>query len=195
MPAPTLPSDPEQLDPDGDPGEGGGRRRVGSIAAAVVLLGILGMWGFILVYHLSGQWRDETPGRLESPAYGEQAELVCSATLAQIDQLPPAFEASDAAERADVVDRSDAELTAMVDELTALAPLAGDEQPVVDEWLADWRTYIADRADYADRLRDDPDARFYVTQSDRDNRQITQAIDRFANVNGMPSCLALNDLG
>lgn len=169
-------------------------RRAGRVVVVGVVLALLAMWGYIFVYHLSGQWRDETPGRLEDPAFGAAAEEVCADALERIDQLPPAFSASDAAERARVVATSNEILDDMIDQLEGLVPSAGAGRPAVEEWLDDWRTYVEDRRDFARRLAEDPDARFYVTQSDRDNRQITQAIDRFANINGMPSCLALNDL-
>lgn len=189
MTAPSLPS-------DGPPGGAGRRRRgVGRTLAVASAVFVLGMWAYVLVYHASGRWRDETPGRIADPAYGVQAEATCTAALDRVDLLPPAFTAADAAERADTLEASDAILADMLRELEAHVPLAGDDQPIVEEWLADWKTYLADRADFAVRLRQDPDARFYVTQSERDRRQITVAIDRFAKINAMPSCMTLNDVG
>ena len=49
--------------------------------------------------------------------------------------------------------------------------------------------------EYAAQLRIDPNARFAVTQSDRDKAQITKAIDLFATVNVMGSCVTPDDLG
>ena len=107
----------------------------------------------------------------------------------RLGALPAALTATDAAARADVIDASEVLLADMLAELSALEPPAGAEDRArVDEWLDDWSRYLADRGEYADRLREDPDARFTVTQSERDERQITEAVDRFAAVNGMPSC-------
>lgn len=188
MPAPTLPSDVPAADQ---------RRRwsAGRVLAVVAAVAVLGMWAYVLVYHLSGRWRQETPGRIADPAFAELAESTCAGALTEVDQLPPAFSANDAVERAATIEASNVILADMLASLEDAAPLAGPDQPLVEEWLADWRTYVADRADFAERLRDDPDARFYVTQRESDQRQITVAIDRLAKVNGMESCMSLNDVG
>lgn len=187
MPTSTVPPDA--------PVEGRRRWSTGRTLAVVAAVAVLGMWAYVLVYHLSGRWREDTPGLIADPAFAEQAEEVCATALAEVDQLPPAFSAASAAERADTLRASNLVLGDMLTDLEALAPLAGQDQPVVDEWLADWRTYVADRASFADRLTDDPEARFYVTQRETDQRQITVAIDRLAKVNGMESCMSLNDVG
>jgi len=106
--------------------------------------------------------------------------------------LPPAWETDTPATRSDAIDESVVILNDMVAELSTLP--TGTDQEAVDEWIADWQTYVEDRADYAKRLRADPLARFYVTQSDRDRRQITLAIDKFAETNAMPSCETPADL-
>ena len=171
------------------------RRRIGRYLALGVAVAMLGMWAYIFAYHLSGGWKQDTPGRLQDRGWGESAEPVCASTMAQLAALPAAPTAPDAAARADVIDRSDVLLGQMLGELAALpAPTGDGDATAVDEWLTDWSAYLQDRADYADRLRDDPDARFYVTQSERDERQITEAVDRFAAVNGMPSCQTPSDI-
>ena len=53
-------------------------------------------------------------------------------------------------------------------------------------WIADWRTYLDDRAAYADALRTDPEARLYVTA--KDHEQVTEYIDAFAADNHMAAC-------
>ena len=59
-------------------------------------------------------------------------------------------------------------------------------------WLADWRTYVGDRAAYATRLRTDPSTRFYV--SIKDKRQISEPIDFFASANLMIACATPSDI-
>ena len=184
---------PPASGPDAPPA--GPRRRVGRVVALGIAVAMLGMWAWIFGYHLTGSWKGDTPGRLEDRTYGERAEPVCAATMDRLGQLPAALTATDAAARADVIDASDELLADMLAELSALEPPAGSEDRArVDEWLDDWSRYLADRAEYADRLREDPDARFTVTQSERDERQITEAVDRFAAVNGMPSCETPSDI-
>ena len=153
---------------------------------------MLGMWAWVFAFHLGGSWRDTQPGKLDDPTFAVAAEPVCAAAMAELAQLTPAWATDTPAERADVIDQSVTILSSMVGELATLP--TGTETAQADEWVNDWAVYVDDRADYASRLRDDPEARFYVTQSDRDRRQITLAIDRFAKTNAMPSCVTPADL-
>lgn len=190
---PQPPGAPATEDPDSTATPVRRRRlRPGFVLAVLSAVVVLAMWAWVLGYHLSGAWRDETPGRLSNTTFPTLAEPVCAASAAEFAALPPAWTTDTPEARADVVEASVVVFGAMVAELRQL-PTGGDEA-TVGEWLADWDTFIADRADYAARLRTDPDARFYVTQSDRDRRQITLAIDRFATTNRMPSCATPADL-
>ncbi|HRW42779.1 MAG TPA: hypothetical protein P5193_14600 [Microthrixaceae bacterium] len=82
----------------------------------------------------------------------------------------------------------------MTDELqTAVPQDQGRITTGIQQWVEDWNTYIGDRDDYADQLRDDPDTRF--TESLKSNRQISRAIDAFAMVNRMDSCAVPGDVG
>ena len=92
-----------------------------------------------------------------------------------------------------MLDESGAVLTAMIADLRPLAPTSPTrDAEMAEEWLTDWETYVADRAAYAERLREDPNARFYVSEKDR--MQITKAIDNLAEVNDMPSCTTPGDV-
>lgn len=168
------------------------RRRVGWILAALSAVVVLGMWAWVFGYHLGGSWRDDTPGRLANTTFPTLAEPVCAQAAAALAALPPAWATETPTARAEAVEGSVAVLGDMVSDLRTLP--TGGQDAAVSEWLADWDTFIADRDDYANRLRLDPEARFYVTQSDRDRRQITLAIDRFAETNRMPSCVTPADL-
>jgi hypothetical protein len=110
--------------------------------------------------------------------------------VADVGELPLANQSPDATARADVLDQANATFAAMLDDLdgmTGLAP-AGDQRRRAEEWLADWRTYLGDRQDYADALRRDPDARLLVSEKPGQAAQVTEWIDEFANANHMPSC-------
>ena len=63
---------------------------------------------------------------------------------------------------------------------------------MLTEWLGDWQIYLDNRQDYVDRLREDGDARIFVAE--KDGRQITVAVDRFAEINDMPSCRTPKDV-
>lgn len=177
-----------------NPPKSGARRRpkVSTLAAAAAGIGVLAMWAWVFAYHLGGSWQEARPGQLTDTGFAVAAEPRCAIAMADLGALPPAWETTDPDMRAATVDDSVTILQAMVDDLAALP--AGQDQQRVDEWVSDWRTYVNDRAEYAERLRREPDTRFYVTQSDRDRRQITLAIDRLAETNGMPSCATPGDL-
>ena len=115
--------------------------------------------------------------------------------MAQVDELPAANESETAADRADVVDQSNALLVGMVDELDTLVPTDGDptEREAIGEWVSDWRDHVTDRQEYVNELRDDPGARF--SERVKGTKQLSRAIDSFAEVNRMESCSTPGDVG
>lgn len=176
--------------PDTTPADEGRSTRTlwGRGLAIVVIVLIAAMWIFA-VYEA----RQPPPERMDDAAVSQQAEAICAPIMAQFAALPQAFTMTSAAERAEVIDQSDALLTTMVGQLRALEPVTERDVTMYTEWVQDWTTYLGDRADYSTRLRQDSNARFYVTDKSKD--QITDPIDRFAKANRMPSCLSPQDLG
>lgn len=176
--------------PDTDPTARGRNTRTlwgrGLVGAAIVF--IAAMWIFA-VY----QARQPPPERMDDAAVSQQAEAICAPVMAQVAALPQAFTMTSATERAAVIDQSDVLLTGMVDKLAALPPVTERDTTMYSEWIDDWTTYLGDRARYGERLREDPNARFNVTDKSKD--QITDPVDRFAKANRMPSCLTPQDLG
>ena len=138
-----------------------GRWTGGRVVVALVIVGLLAMWGYVL-FLAFGPGRQPPPDQLSDPTFGRDAQAVCEATHDQVATLPPAVQAQSAVERAEIIAMANAQFSAMVDDLEPLAP-AGEEGEVVAAWVADWRTYLADREAYAEALRTDPDARLYVT--------------------------------
>jgi hypothetical protein len=161
---------------------------------ATIVVALVMMWGYVL-YLAFGPGRQPPIDRLDDPAFASAAEPRCAAALAEIDELPVASAAPDAAARADVLDRADAVYADMLDDLetqVTLAP-AGDQRRRAREWLADWRTTLADRQAFADALRTDPDARLLVSEKEDEGRHVTGWIDEFAKANQMPSCVSPTD--
>lgn len=161
---------------------------VGRTAVVVLALGLTVMW----IYAFFGD--HGVPGRLENPTFPALAQPVCEATQVRIDELPRADQTPTADGRADVVDQASDELDAMIGQLRGLVPAGMPETEAETQWLDDWAVYVQDRRDYTAQLRVDPMTRFAVTQSDRDKRQVTSALDRFAEINGMPACTIPDDL-
>jgi hypothetical protein len=149
------------------------------VGAALALI-LFWIWIF------SGAPRKQNPDRLEDRAWVSRAEATCAATRHRIDRLPPAQATKGAAARADVVDRANDDLTAMLDELAADQPRGDGDRVIVRRWLVDWRRYVGNRRDYTSRLRKDPGARMYVDEKFNDS--IETVISTFAQVNDMDSC-------
>ncbi len=186
--------------------EDGAPRRKGLFALGVVaILALLGAWIYTLFIYDPGLLIDE----LEDRTFPRAAERVCAAAVARLEALPPAQTARNARERAATVADSNEILGAMLDDLEPLVPagpqvegrrLTDEEREQrsisngVKEWLGDWRAYLQDREEYADRLMTDDEARFLESPKSGTNRQISSAIDAFAEVNRMSSCTTPGDV-
>jgi hypothetical protein len=160
------------------------RWRPTRVLVMVTVLGMVSMWGYVL-YLAFGPGRQDPPDRLDDPAFAVAAQARCDAALDEVAALPSASASATAAERADVVDEANDLFAAMLEDLAALTP-AGEDGSLVRQWLADWRTYLGDREEYADALRSDPRAQLLVSAKDRD--QITEYLDAFAADNRMTAC-------
>jgi hypothetical protein len=154
------------------------------VLIVVVVVAMVAMWAYVL-YLAFGPGRQPPPDRLADPSFARQAQAICQGAHAEVAVLPRAVETKTAKERADIVDQANQSFTAMIDEIEPLAP-GGEDGQIVAEWITDWRTYLDDRAAYAEALRRDPDARLFVTA--RDNEQVTEYIDAFAADNHMAAC-------
>jgi len=165
-------------------------RRVGFWLAAAFTVGTFGVWVYALFLYDPGLLTDE----LEDRCFSAAAEPVCAAAVAEVEQLPRAETTRDPLERAEVIDRANGILGAMVVELRRAAPTE-PEVPAraVSEWLDHWEQHLGNRQDYADALRTDPSARF--TEDMLAGKQVSRAIDGFAQVNRMRSCETPGDVG
>lgn len=157
----------------------------------LAVLVLLGGWVYILFFYDPGLLIDELADR----EFPEAAERICAEAAQQFDELPIAVEATTHLERADTVERSNEIFTEMLDRLDPIVPSEpATVRAGVTEWIADWRTYVEDRRDYVVRLREDSMARFLESPKASSNRGITRAIDSFAQVNRMESCMTPGDV-
>lgn len=176
----TLPAPPPSTTPEDAPK----RFRPSRWVIGVAIVAMVAMWGYV-VYLAFGPGRQGPPDELDDPAFAIAAQARCEQALAVVEQLPRAADTTSAVERADVVEEANAAFRAMLDDLDALVP-AGEDGEIVQEWLADWRTYLDDRELYAEALREDEDSRLLV--SPKDGQHITEYLDAFAADNHMPAC-------
>jgi len=180
---------PAGADTSGDDAAPGRRWTPTRIVLVAVVIALVSMWIYVL-YLAFGPGRQPPIDRLDDPTFAKAAEERCAAAVADVGELPLANQSPDATARAGVIDEANATFAAMLDDLdgmTGLAP-AGDQRRRAEEWLADWRTFLGDRQDYADALRRDPDARLLVSEKPGQAAQVTEWIDEFAKANHMPSC-------
>ncbi len=178
-------------------GDGAPRRTVtpGRIALAIVVLASFGVWG----YGFSGLADRTAPDTLADPSFGELADPLCAAANETVDSMPDALDADDNVERADQVRTNTEVYAVMVDDLEGLlddplVTLNDRDAEITFEWLQDWRRFLADRLDYADRLATDPDAVFYVAASSGGER-LERRITRFASTNEISNCVTPADVG
>jgi len=145
---------------------------------------MVAMWLYVLFLAV-GPGRQAPPDRLDDPTFSTEAQAICTAAHDDVDLLPSAIAADSASERADIVAEANERFGAMLDDLDGIVP-AGEDGSIVEQWLADWRTYLGDRDDYITALRDDPEAQLLVTAKDQE--QITEFIDGFSADNRMIAC-------
>ena len=191
---PTRSPDPDRSrlpGPDGPPERDRSlRRKLVLTLVAVFTIGSFAMWIYILFIYDPGLLIDELPDK----AFPTAAEEVCAGAVTRVEGLPEAQTATDNVDRAAVVAEANGYLTDMVEELRGLAPTQPPESAeAVNEWLDDWEIHLQDRDEYAQRLAADPEARF--TESPKAEKQISRAIDSFAQVNSMASCSTPGDVG
>lgn len=160
------------------------RRLASRLVVAVVVLGLASLWGYVL-YLALGPGRQDSPDKLDDPAFAVAAQARCDAALDLVAALLPASQTKDAATRGATLAEANVALAGMLEDLRGLVP-AGEDGEIVGRWLDDWDTYLGDRESYARRLRTDPRARLLVSSKDGD--QVTDYIDQFAKDNAMPAC-------
>jgi len=154
---------------------------------AVLALVLFWIWIF------SGGPAKPNPDYLGDRAWVARAERTCRRTVDRIGQLPEASGIARATTRAGVLDQATEELIVMLGRLDEPPPDDAGDARLVEAWLADWRTYVADRRTYADELRRDPAARFLVAEKFDD--PIDRVIGTFAEVNDMAACATPGDVG
>ncbi|CAN5431214.1 hypothetical protein BH10ACT1_BH10ACT1_16470 [soil metagenome] len=165
--------------------------RIGRILAVLTALAIALFW----IWIFTGGPRKANPDRLDDRAYVARTEDACQQLLVDLDALPPAQQSRTAEARAGVLDRANVLVRDMVEGIEADAPTTGDDGKSLGLWFADWHTYLDDREDFAARLRQDPDAKFLVTENEELRDSVDKTIEVFADVNDMPDCATPGDVG
>ena len=159
---------------------GGGLRR--NIVVAVVVASAM-FWIYVLFIAPSA-----TPDKLSDAAFARAAQPVCVSTVSDLGASNLVNQvAGTPNERADLVERQDAKLASMVQQLRAFTPATGGDRVAVSAWLDDWDQWLRDRVTWVGKLRAGQDASF--DEKARDNGEpYSKALNAFAITNAMPAC-------
>lgn len=162
------------------------------ILLGVVVALLVAMWVYAFLFAPR-----EGVNRVGDRSWSERGEIRCAAAkveLLALADLRTIEEVGAGAlqEKATIVDRTNAILAEMIDDLEATPPTDEKGQRLVPLWIADYRTYLGDREAYADQLRAGDNSPF--TETEIDGSPITGYINDFARQNEMKSCQTPIDL-
>jgi hypothetical protein len=162
------------------------------LAILVVIAGFAGFWIWALFFASK-----EAVNRIGDREWSARAQEICTAADADrealadfrvVDEDNPAM----LAERGDLIDRVTDVIERMLDDVVAVPPSDDKGQAIVPLWEADYRTYLDDRREFADRLRGGRNEPFRETAVD--GIPISDKLEVFAGDNEMPACAPPHDL-
>lgn len=161
-------------------------RRVGrlSVIVACILIGAMWVYAFVFASRESinkiddADWTAQAQVRCEQ-AYEERSAL---ANLERVDRDDPASLEI----RAGLIEQATDSLSRMIDDIEAITPTSEKGKALVPKWIADYRTYVQDRRDYIQELREGRLPTF--SESQVDSVPISERIGKFARENKMRAC-------
>lgn len=163
-----------------------------SLTKAIVGLIVIASFG-IWVYAYSGLADRPKPDTLDDATFALAAEPVCETAMAELHALPNAEVATDHVDRANQIVNRNVVLANLIAQFDPLVTGSERDVAMINAWIDDWRLYLADRADFAERFALDGNERFYVSGSE--DERLERRITRFANTNKMYSCATPDDVG
>jgi hypothetical protein len=132
------------------------------IVGAFVLVGLA--WGIAITYSVTVGGR--SPERLTDPEARAVAGA-CRDAQHALENLPQVEARASFSDTADRVEREDAILTAMIQQIRTVHPGGRDPSVALNGWLSDWERLVTAREQYANDLRTGgADARFVEPASD-----------------------------
>jgi hypothetical protein len=166
------------------------RVTLGRVLAITVVIAIVAFWA----YAFSPLAPDQKADGLQDDALVANANAHCRAANEQIDALPRAMDSPTPAQRSDVVVQANGYVAEMVDNLRSDAANAtGRDRELLDQWFADWDTYLERREVYAQELRTSDEGAVFTVPA-RNGGQITETMDGFARTNDLYDCLVPLDV-
>ncbi len=135
--------------------------------------------------------------KIADEAWGQRAEEICAVANAERESLIDLrrFDGDERqllTERAGVVDQATDLVERMLDDVVAVTPTDDKGRAIVPMWESDYRTYLRNRRDYANRLRGGDDSQFRETAVD--GIPVSEKLQTFAADNEMSACAPPSDL-
>jgi len=168
------------------------RRTAVRVLLTVISLSIAVFWIWALFFPPK-----QAVARLEDEAWVARAIPICESANIARNELADTRRIEDVGagaldERADLIDRATAIVSAMVDDLEAVTPTGPDDARLLATWIGYYRQLIVDRLDYTDVLRTGENPPFPETTID--GSPISEYINDFTVANRMKPCSSPADL-
>lgn len=137
----------------------------------------------------------ESINRVEDRSWSKRAESICQSARIDLSKLADTRRIKTPADlliRADLVEEATSILESMIDEVAASRPSDQKGFEISGMWVADYRTYIADRSVYVGQLRTGINDPFSETMVE--GIPLSEKLGTFARANDMQSCAPPSDL-
>ena len=165
---------------------------IARIVIGTSIAGLVAMWIYAF-----GFASKESVNKIDDQTWTLRAEAICKQAMDQRLKLADLRQISDAgvnalSDRADLVDKATDTLEDAIAEISKVAPSDAKGKAIVPLWIADYKTLIKDRRDYATLLRTGVNEPF--SESMFEGLPISEKISTFAADNRMTSCKVPMDL-
>lgn len=166
--------------------------RLGRSVLVLVCAAIAAMWVYAF-----GFTSRESVNRVNDREWSARAETICREAALERTELTDLtrLDVDDPQQllrRAELIDLATDTLERALDRIAANPPTDAKGREIVPLWIADYRTYLGDRRDYADEIRAGNVTSF--AESQIEGLPISEKIETFARANEMTSCIPPYDL-
>lgn len=169
------------------------RQRLTRVGLTIVCIPIAAMW----VYAFGFASR-ESVNKIGDKTWQANAQAICldaqnyRFSLEDLSEMDPT-DTQAMAKKADIVDKATDSLAEAIDKISKLTPSDEKGKAIVPDWLADYKVYIENRRQFAERLRTE-DRRPYFSETEVEGVPISERIGKFARENNMKACQPPVDL-
>lgn len=167
-------------------------KTLGRFGLITICVAIAAMWVYAF-----GFASKESANKINDREWAKRADTVCATarqertSLADLSRVD-VNDTAQLAKKATIIDSATDTLERMLTTIESQPPTDAKGLALVPQWIADYRSYIQDRRDYADEFRAGKSGTFAETQ--REGVPISEIIGQFAQDNLMDNCIPPLDL-